>query len=278
MLVGILISQGKQEVLSINQFGIDYGKGFTTKESAENVLLYQNEPINMSNYRVTYLGDLFTTRNIYFNVRYDELDKKGNIVNTFTLHPNILMNSKMGNNPVPSTLKTLSSDLYTHITATPLKDDGSQSDSIVQETYTVKLGDTIPASRCIVVLDEIDPDAPIKGFQKQPKDIAIGAKLKFISLDTSYYIEPVYLVREVVATSIPARVEKNNVSFSIIKILPEENKMQILVEQKLNKFIIMKAIKFPFINILWLGCFIMVFGILLSMLRRKKEISISVNQ
>ena len=278
MLVGILISQGKQEVLSINQFGIDYGKGFTTKESAENVLLYQNEPINMSNYRVTYLGDSFTTRNIYFNVRYDELDKKGNIVNTFTLHPNILMNSKMGNNPVPSTLKTLSSDLYTHITATPLKDDGSQSDSIVQETYTVKLGDTIPASRCIVVLDEIDPDAPIKGFQKQPKDIAIGAKLKFISLDTSYYIEPVYLVREVVATSIPARVEKNNVSFSIIKILPEENKMQILVEQKLNKFIIMKAIKFPFINILWLGCFIMVFGILLSMLRRKKEISISVNQ
>ncbi|MBK8351527.1 MAG: hypothetical protein IPL21_07405 [Saprospirales bacterium] len=76
MLVGILISQGKQEVLSINQFGIDYGKGFTTKESAENVLLYQNEPINMSNYRVTYLGDSFTTRNIYFNVRYDELDKR----------------------------------------------------------------------------------------------------------------------------------------------------------------------------------------------------------
>jgi cytochrome c-type biogenesis protein CcmF len=128
----------------------------------------------------------------------------------------------------------------------------------------------------MVVLDEIDPDAPIKGFQKQPKDIAIGAKLKFISLDTSYYIEPVYLVREVVATSVPAKVEKNNVSFSIIKILPEENKMQILVEQKLNKFIIMKAIKFPFINILWLGCFIMVFGILLSMLRRKKENAIIV--
>lgn len=271
MLIGILISQGRQEVLSVNKFGIDYGKGFSDKEIAENVLLYKDEPANMGKYRVTYLGDSTTAQNIYFNVRYEELDKKGNVRKVFTLHPNILLNSKMGNNPVPSTRKTISSDLYTHITSAPLKEDGTQADSIVQETYTVSVGDTIPASRCMVVLEGINPDAHIHGFEQKPKDIAIGARMKFISLDTTYTIEPVYLVREVVATSIPARVEKNNVSFSVIKILPEENKMQILVEQKLNKFIIMKAIKFPYINVLWLGCFVMVFGILLSMLRRKKE-------
>lgn len=275
MLLGILISQGRQEVLSVNKFGIDYGKGFSEKEIAENVLLYKNEPTLMGKYRVTYTGDSSTQQNIYFNVRYEELDKKGKVRSTFVLHPNILMNSKMGNNPVPSTRKTLTSDLYTHITSAPLKEDGSQADSMVQDTYTVKIGDTIPASRCLVVFDAIDPDAPIPGFQKQPKDIAIGAKLKFISMDTSYYIEPVYLVREVVATSVPAYVEKNNVRFSVVKILPEENKMQILVEQKLNKFIIMKAIRFPFINVLWLGCFVMVFGILLSLLRRNKENSVA---
>jgi cytochrome c-type biogenesis protein CcmF len=271
MLLGIMISQGRQEVLSVNQYGIDYGKGFTAKESAENVLLYQNEPINMGRYRVTYTGDSFTTRNIYFNVRYDELDKKGSVSNSFTLHPNILLNSKMGNNPVPSTRKTLFSDLYTHITSAPLKEDGTAADSIVQDTYTISVGDTISASRCMVVLERIDPDAPIRGFEKKPKDIAIGAVLKFIALDTTYYIEPVYFVREVVATSIPAKAESNKVSFSVIKILPEENKLQILVEQRLNKFIIMKAIRFPFINVLWLGCFVMVFGILLSMLKRKKD-------
>jgi len=275
MLIGIIVSQGKQEVLSINKFGIDYGSGFSTEESAENVLLYQNEPALMGKYRVTYMGDSFTTSNIYFNVRYDELDKKGNITNSFTLHPNILMNSKMGNNPVPSTRKTILSDLYTHITSAPLKADGTQADSVVQETYTVGIGDTIPASRCLVVFESINPDAHIHGFEKKSTDIAIGARLKFISLDTTYYIEPVYLVREVLATSIPAKVQKNNISFSVVKILTQENKMQILVEQKLNKFIIMKAIKFPLINVLWLGCFVMVFGILLSMLRRKNENKIS---
>lgn len=270
-MIGIIISQGKQQVISINKFGIDYGSGFSQDEIAENVLLYQDEPNEMGKYRVTYTGDSVAGKNIYFNVRYEEMDKQKNIIRTFTLHPNILLNDKMGNNPVPSTRKTLTSDLYTHITSAPLKEDGTPADSIVQDTYTISVGDTIPASRCMVVLEGINPDAHIHDFEKKPKDIAIGARLKFISLDTSYYIEPVYLVREVVATSIPARVEKNQVSFSLIKILPEENKLQFLVEQKLNKFIIMKAIKFPYINVLWLGCFVMVSGIFMSMLRRKKE-------
>lgn len=278
MLIGILISQGRQEVLSVNRFGIDYGSGFSEKEIAENVLLYQNEPTLMGKYRVTYTGDSVSAQNIYFNVRYEELDKKGNVRQTFTLHPNILLNSKMGNNPVPSTRKTLTSDLYTHITSAPLKQDGTQADSIVQETYTISVGDTIPASRCLVVLESINPDAEIPGFQKQAKDIAIGARMKFISLDTTYYIEPVYLVREVVATSIPARVKERDISFSLIKILTDENKLQFMVEQKLNKFIIMKAIKFPYINVLWLGCFITVVGIFMSMNRRAKENKSTANQ
>ena len=271
MIIGILISQGRQEVLSVNQFGIDYGQGFSEQEIAENVLLYQNEPTKMGKYRVTYLGDSVTAQNIYFNVRYEELDKKGNVRKAFSLHPNILMNNKMGNTPVPSTLKTITSDLYTHITSAPLKEDGTPADSLVENTYTISVGDTIPASRCMVVLESINPDAHIHDFKMLPNDIAIGARLKFIAIDTTYNIEPIYLVREVVATSIPAKVDKHDVSFSLIKILPEENKLQFLVQQKLNKFIIMKAIRFPFINVLWLGCLVMTVGVFMSMLRRKKE-------
>ncbi|MCC6515958.1 MAG: cytochrome c biogenesis protein CcsA [Chitinophagales bacterium] len=271
MIIGILISQGRQEVLSVNQFGIDYGQGFSEQEIAENVLLYQNEPTKMGKYRVTYLGDSVTAQNIYFNVRYEELDKKGNVRKAFTLHPNILMNNKMGNTPVPSTLKTITSDLYTHITSAPLKEDGTPADSLVENTYTISVGDTIPASRCMVVLESINPDAHIHDFKMLPNDIAIGARLKFIAIDTTYNIEPIYLVREVVATSIPAKVDKHDVSFSLIKILPEENKLQFLVQQKLNKFIIMKAIRFPFINVLWLGCLVMTVGVFMSMMRRKKE-------
>jgi len=33
----------------------------------------------------------------------------------------------------------------------------------------------------------------------------------------------------------------------------------------------MKAIRFPFINVLWLGCLVMTVGVFMSMMRRKKE-------
>jgi len=271
MLIGIVISQGKQEPVSLNTTGMDYGDGFTPEESAENVLLYENEPAMMNKYRVTYLGDSMAGKHIYFKVRYDELNKQKQIINTFTLYPNILLNSKMGNNPVPSTRKTLFSDLYTHITASPLNDDGTQPDSTMERTVSVSVHDTIPLSNAYMVFEGINPDATIPNFQKQPKDIAISAKLHYYNLDTNYIIEPVYLIREVMATSISGALHDGEGKIAITKIIPEENKFELMMNLKRHKFIIMKAIRFPMINVLWLGCFIMVFGIGMSLAQRKKE-------
>ena len=84
VLISIIISQGEQHVLSVNKFGIDYGKGFSDKEIAENVLLYQNETIGYGKISRNLFGEFFTTaQNIYFNVRYEELNKKENVTNTF---------------------------------------------------------------------------------------------------------------------------------------------------------------------------------------------------
>lgn len=271
MMVGILISQGEQQVISLNKFGINYGKGFSEKEIEENVLLYQQEPQDMGDYRVTYLGDSAEGKHIYFNVRYEALDKSGKVKNEFVLHPNILINAKMGNNPIPSTRKTLFSDLYTHITSAPLKEDGSLPDSLVRDTYTLGIGDTVPASRCLAVIEGVNPNADIPGFEKRPDDIAIGIPMQFITMDTAYRIEPVYFIREMVATSVPVSIPEYDVKIAVQRIIPEENKFEVVVEQKLKKYLIMKAIRFPFINVLWLGIVIMLAGIFISMRKRMQE-------
>jgi cytochrome c-type biogenesis protein CcmF len=38
-----------------------------------------------------------------------------------------------------------------------------------------------------------------------------------------------------------------------------------------KKFVVMKAIQFPYINFLWAGTIIMIVGFLMSILRRNKE-------
>ncbi|MCB9033207.1 MAG: cytochrome c biogenesis protein CcsA [Chitinophagales bacterium] len=265
MLIGILISNGKQEVISINKYGIDYGSGFSTDEIAENVLLYKDEPELMGKYRVTYLGDSSADNNIYFNVRYEELNKQGKVKKSFVLHPNILMNSKMGNNPVPSTRKTLLSDLYTHVTAVPLKEDGSPSDSISKKTYTVAVGDTIALSNAMAVIAGVNPHATIDSFEMLADDIALGLDIQYVRLDTVAMLEPIYFIRDLMATSIADEYPKDDIKFAVTKLLPETKQFELVVEQKIRKYIIMKAIKFPLINFLWFGIVIMMIGIFISL-------------
>ena len=55
------------------------------------------------------------------------------------------------------------------------------------------------------------------------------------------------------------------------KIETETGKVQLTIsETKVAKkdFVILKAIKFPFINVLWLGCIIMMIGIALAVYTR----------
>jgi cytochrome c-type biogenesis protein CcmF len=270
-MLGILISQGRQHVVSLNKFGINYGEAFDEKETAENILLYQNDPQMMSGYRVTYLGDSAVKPNIYFKVKYDKLDNQGNVKKSFTLEPNVQINPKMGNVANPATYRAINKDLYTHITTAPLKDDGSPSDSLLIESKKLAVGDTIFASRCFAIYLGINPKPDTTGIPIKEGDILVSARLRFFNADTSYVIEPRYFIRDLLATSIPARVAEPEIRFSLSRIFPEEDKIEITVEQKLEKFIIMKAIIFPWINLLWLGAIMMVIGIAMSLRKRYLE-------
>ena len=71
---------------------------------------------------------------------------------------------------------------------------------------------------------------------------------------------------------------KNNddigLKFRFSKIDPQAGKIEITYFKKksqLRDYIIMKAIMFPYINLLWGGTIVMVIGFLLAIVRRIKE-------
>ncbi|HUH73712.1 MAG TPA: cytochrome c biogenesis protein CcsA [Chitinophagales bacterium] len=270
-LLGILISQGRQHVVSLNKFGINYGDSFSEEENAENILLYIDEPQMMSGYRVTYLGDSAAKPNVYFKVQYEKLNDKKEVIESFILTPNVQMNPTMGNVPNPSTKKTLDKDLYTHITTAPLNEDGSPADTLLIESNKVAMGDTVFASRSFAIFESINPKATSDKMEVKANDILVGARLRLFTADTSYVIEPKYFIRELMASSIPEYVESLGVKFSLTKIYPEDGQVEITIEQKLKKFIIMKAIIFPYINLLWLGSLVMVIGVFMSLRKRYSE-------
>ncbi|MCP4120607.1 MAG: cytochrome c biogenesis protein CcsA [Bacteroidetes bacterium] len=268
MMLGILISQGKQEVVSYNQFGVDYGESYSDQDKADNILLYKDEASTMDNYRITYLGDSVVADKVFYKVKYEPLDASKK---SFTLTPHLQLDKEMGNVANPSTRRTLTSDLYTHITGAPISKDGRVPDSTQTNVYTVKLGDTIKLSRSIAILDHINPSAESPGYEMGPEDIAVGAQMRYITVDSTYHVEPLYLIQNRIARSVPVSLTEKNITFVFTKIIPETAEIEISFTQEFPRYIIMKAIIFPYINLLWLGAVVMSIGVVMSMYHRQRQ-------
>src|SRR5207248_9974265 len=95
----------------------------------------------------------------------------------------------------------------------------------------------------------------------------------------SWHAEPVFVIKNFEIFSKESAIDELGLKFAFNKIDPGTGKIDILVqEKKSNKkdFIIMKAIIFPGINILWTGCFFMIFGSVLAIRNRIKKMGAPV--
>src|SRR3546814_109408 len=80
---------------SINSTGVIAVEGFGEVEKpGENLFLYENEPIKMGEYTLTYVGDSVKGVDVYYKVNYVKKDEKGKVVERFQLTPRAQQNPK----------------------------------------------------------------------------------------------------------------------------------------------------------------------------------------
>jgi cytochrome c-type biogenesis protein CcmF len=272
-LIGALISQGKKEVISINHSGIDFGKEFKSQEKLENILLIRDSTYKMGEYDVTYTGTKTEKPNTLYSIKYERNDKDGKVKEEFMLHPNAQVNPSMGLLANPDTKHYLSKDVFTHVSSVP--DNSNVKDTVTQ--HELKVGDTLFLRSVYVVFDSINanPKAP-EGMSTDGK-LIVGAQLRVGTLDkVSNTVEPLFIIDlkdNNSISSIPAAVEDLGVSFDIARINPDTKTFTFDVreKEKTTDFIIMKAIIFPYINLVWLGGIITFIGSFISMYRRWSE-------
>lgn len=291
IMVGALIAAGTSKVISENTSGEQYSADFVAAKNdpKENIIMYKNMPVQMGKYTVTYVGDSISSPNHYFKVDYKVVGEDGKIKEHFLLKPNAQANRKMGLVSSPDTRHYLFSDLYTHINmsnaikydeaaAQPEGHEGEEDDSKKYDepvVYNVAVGDTIPFREGYVVLTNIGRKDTIENIPITAQDVAIGATLKVVSYGKTYTAEPIYLIKNNSAFDFARKVEDAGLKFRFTKVLPEQKKIEITLYQQpesARKWIVMRAIQFPYINFLWSGTIIMVIGILLSIFRRNKEL------
>lgn len=269
-LVGVLISQGKKNVISVNNSGVDFGANFKDNEKVENVLLLKDSTTRMGNYWVTYKGTKTEGVNNYYMVDYLRKDKDGKVVENFQLLPNAQINPKMGLVANPDTKHYLTKDVFTHVSSVPNNETLRDTTRI----YEVALGDTFFNLSSYTVFDKVNTQPKLPDDFSMEGKIVIAPVLETKTLDgASFRAEPVFVIdtkNNNTIFSIPSSVEPVGLTFNVLKINPETKKFSISVNEKEKPldFIIMKAIVFPYISLVWLGGILTFVGTLWSALRR----------
>jgi cytochrome c-type biogenesis protein CcmF len=193
----------------------------------------------------------------------------------FSLRPSILLNKNMGNSPEPDTRHFLHEDIYTHIvwgrTEDPKADEEGYMGLMTKE---MAVGDSIVTMNSVVRLDSLIGEKDREKYGLSSNDLAARAVLRIRTGESIDYAHPLYIIRDQ-SLHIPDtyEMEEKGLKFTIDKLNPETQTITLSFAEHIRNqrdFVVMKAIRFPAINVLWIGCFVMVVGLVLAMVQRMK--------
>lgn len=270
MLVGILISSSKKDVLSHNTTGIFINFGEGAKEnSGENLTLIKGVRTDMGKYWVTYEKDSAHPKKPlwYYHIKFESKDGKEN----FTLTPNAFVNYK-GNQGLmanPDARHYWNHDIFTYITSLPdpqkVKEDTSKF-----KTVTASVGDTVFYSKGFAVIENLTSRNNIPNAGFSPNDSASIARLKvFAKSESIYTIEPLLINKSGNLLPYPDTVRAENLVVQLQKVKGDKGvELGIKESDAMMQYVTLKAYKFPYIIVLWLGTVVMFIGFIMSMVRR----------
>ena len=275
LLVGILISSSKKEVLSINTTGINLPFDPKTKENPlENLTLIKNVKTDMGKYYATYVSNdsVNQTGNIiYFKVNFT--DKKTG--ESFDLWPNLIKNTKGAENfsNNPDKRHYLDRDIFTYISYANILD--KQRDTSGFKTYPVALHDTVFYSKGMLILDSVLVNPSTGKYHFTPGDTALVAKIRVISKDSQQYsMYPLLFVKDNLIHREADTLYAQNLAVQLGTVM-NNKKIQLLIKESSDMvpFVSLKVYVFPQINLVWAGILVMMTGFVISIVNRRKTLS-----
>lgn len=185
----------------------------------------------------------------------------------FELAPMVQLNPRFGNVAEPSTKHWPQRDLYTHIRYAKL--DTAADGFMPSRLYEKAVGDTIVTPTCVILIDSI------RAVQDSVTKARLGPDFTVYFLDMRvrdlydehrwFSAQPVVIYHN--GQNVGSKgfeIPELNVKFDLASVDGD----RVGVEVSEREFVIMQAIIFPGINILWIGCILMALGTLVAVRQR----------
>lgn len=277
MLLAILFSSHKKEIISINRTGkvMDFAKETyqeNLQESRENVLLFRNTAYPMGEYMVTYLGDSAVDNDPpinYYKLRFDKRNPETNdLEESFFLYPNVfLKDGKVSEGANPDSRNYWTKDIFTYISY--MSDPTTKDKEADFRQFVLRKDDTVFLANGYLVYE---------GLESNANEVTTGP-IEAEAILTAYDINgtlgkvrPKYIIdgASIVATN--DTLNSFGVVANIAKIDPETGSVEFNIHQKgqLDDYIVIKVTVFPYIGLLWFSIVLMFIGFIVSLIYRRK--------
>jgi cytochrome c-type biogenesis protein CcmF len=267
VLLGILLSSSKKEVLSNNINGIPALLD-KNEDPRENLTLVKGLTSDMGKYSLTYEGDSAHPKKqlSFYKIHFKSKDGK----EEFTLTPNSFVNYK-GNEGLmsnPDARHYWNHDVFTYITS--IANPDKTKDAAAFKTNKLKPGDSLFYSSGFMILQDV------KEKDSLPVDIfgengtLHEAALKIYSKTGSIYsVTSRLAIAKGELLALPDTITAESLILQLQKVNPDKSiELGTKESNAVMQYVTIKAYKFPFINLLWGGVIITAIGILMSMVRR----------
>ena len=186
------------------------------------------------------------------------------------LYPEAEINERMGLIAHPDRKIEWFKDVYVHVTSVP---SDEQEPKITDNVYKMALGESVNLSTGAIM--KANALYKVEGEPQYAQyEVVARAELKITKDNQEFTAKPAFMVDKKgnVRTEV-FQLPPLGMQFGFIGIEPKAGKIHIRVIEQLppDDRITIKAIAKPFINILWLGTFILAVGFFLAFLRRLRN-------
>lgn len=261
VMIGALISNAKKDIISNTDIRLS-----EDLPSSENSVLDLKDTTHLANYVTIWNGMREEPNKQFYDVSYFTKTEEG-LKKEFDLSPFLQMSDNMGTTANPSTKHYWEKDIYTHVTYSSYLEPQSADGYGSEMEVSMKRGDTAIYQRHFIILDSIAAAVAVNEEDGHLERARITAKLKVINvMGESFEANPQYILEGNTLSHEDAILELQKFKFRLSDLDKEGEKGKVKITawteipEDEKPFIIMKAIVFPLINVLWLGCILMAIG------------------
>ncbi len=277
LLVGILISSSRKEVLSWNTTGINIFDKSKDYDPAENLTLFQGVKTDMGKYDVTYMRD--TANDVdkmkYFELKFNQKDNN----QEFFIYPDVIKATKgqQGFAFNPDKKHYWNKDLFVYVS---YFQNGNEKDTSTYRPAEIKEGDTLFYSNGMIFMNKVVVNGPDEKHAVQPGETSMMLDMTVISKEGSRFpLRPGIAIRGNSIRNLPDTVISQGLMAQFNKVADEKKRtLEIGIKENrgMMPLITLKVYQFPFINLVWLAVIIMATGFIMSIVQRVKKGRLSV--